>query len=155
MAVSARKDDELNMNCPECGAPDALCQSRFDEFLALEFSEPGSYGSVHNLTVAAYMVQHSSRLTREGWLFERSLLREFLVDGKSPAIVRQQSRGSLDSGKRPFNIKSRTGQRIIGKSEWTKTILDVRAENAKIYCAEIELWARAVLDDCEKISGVG
>lgn len=118
------------MNCPECGAPDALCQSRFDEFLALEFSDPGGYGSVHNLTVAAYMVQHSSRLTREGWLFERSLLREFLIEGKSPALVRQESREALDSGKRPFKIKSRTGQRIIEKSEWTKTILDVRAENA-------------------------
>lgn len=133
------------MNCPECGAPDALCQSRFDEFLALEFSDPGGYGSVHNLTVAAYMVQHSSRLTREGWLFERSLLREFLVEGKSPALVRQESREALDSGKRPFKIKSRTGQRIIEKSEWTKTILDVRAENAETYCADIEAWARAAL----------
>lgn len=137
------------MNCPECGAPDALCQSRFDEFLALEFSDPGGYGSVHNLTVAAYMVQHSSRLTREGWLFERSLLREFLVEGKSPALVRQESREALDSGKRPFKIKSRTGQRIIEKSEWTKTILDVRAENAETYCADIEAWARTALEDAE------
>lgn len=137
------------MNCPECGAPDALCQSRFDEFLALEFSDPGGYGSVHNLTVAAYMVQHSSRLTREGWLFERSLLREFLVEGKSPALVRQESRKALDSGKRQFKIKSRTGQRIIEKSEWTKTILDVRAENAETYCADIEAWARTALEDAE------
>ncbi len=133
--------------CPECGAPEALCQSRFDEFLALEFSDPGGYGSVHNLTVAAYMVQHSSRLTREGWLFERSLLREFLAEGKSPALVRQESRAALDSGKRQFKIKSKTGQPVIAKTTWSKTILAVRAENAEIYCAEIELWARAVLGD--------
>jgi len=100
-------------------------------------------------------VQHSSRLTREGWLFERSLLREFLVEGQSPALVRQQSREALDSGKRPFKIKSRTGQPVIAQTAWTKTILDVRAENAAIYCADIELWARSVLDDCEKISEVG
>lgn len=145
-----RKVMKQNMNCPECGAPDALCQSRFDEFLALEFSEPGGYGSVHNLTVAAYMVQHSNRLTREGWLFERSLLREFLVEGKSPALVRQQNRAALDSGKRPFKIKSRTGPPVIGKTVWTKTILDVRAENTETCCADIQAWARAVLAEAEK-----
>ncbi len=138
------------MNCPECGAPDALCQARFDEFLALEFSDPG-YGAVHNLTVAAYMVQHSSRLTREGWLFERSLLREFIVEGKSPALARQESRAALDSGKRQFKIKSRTGKRIIEKSEWTKTILDVRAENAAVYCTDVTAWAKSALEDAEKL----
>lgn len=138
--------------CLECGAPDALCQARFDEFLALEFSDPGGYGSVHNLTVAAYMVQHSSRLTRDGWLFERSLLREFLVEGKSPALARQESRAALDSGKRQFKIKSRTGQPVIEKTEWTKTILDVRAENAETYCADIEAWARAVLAEALTVS---
>ena len=138
-------------HCPECGAPDALCQSRFDEFLALEFSDPGGYGSVHNLTVAAYMVQHSSRLTKKGWLFERSLLREFLIEGKSPALVRRESRQALDSGKRDFKIKSKTGQPVIGKTTWAKTILDVRAENAVVYCADIELWARSVLEDAETV----
>jgi hypothetical protein len=140
------------LNCPECGAPDALCQSRFDEFLALEFSDAGGYGSVHNLTVAAYMLQHSSRLTREGWLFERSLLREFLIDGKSLALVRQESRAALNSGKRQFKIKSKTGQPVIPKIAWTKTILDVRAENVEIYCADIEMWARSVLEDAEQIN---
>lgn len=143
-----------NINCPECGAPDALCQARFDEFLALEFSDPGGYGSVHNLTVAAYMLQHSSRLTREGWVYERELLREFLVENKSPPLVRQQKRNGVDSGKRQFKIKSRTGQRIIEKSEWTKTILDVRAENAEIYCTDVTEWAKSALEDAEKISEI-
>jgi len=98
------------------------------------------------------MVQHSSRLTREGWLFERSLLREFLVEGKSPALVRQESRVALDSGKRQFKIKSKTGQPVIAKTTWAKTILDVRAENAAIYCVEIESWARSVLEDAETIN---
>lgn len=131
-------------DCPECGAAD--CQARFDEFLALEFSEAG-YGAVHHLTVAAYMLQHSSRLTREGWLEMRGLLREFLVENKPPSFIRRQNKDKVDSGKREFKIKSKTGERILSQSTWTKTICDVRAENAEIYCADVTEWARAALED--------
>ena len=140
------------MNCPECGAPDQLCQTRFDEFLVLEFTDAG-YGAAHHLTVAAFMVQHSSRMTREGWLFERELLREFLVENKPPSYIRKQNKDRVDSGKRTFKIKSRDGKRIIEKSTWKKTILDVRTENAEVYCEDITSWARSVLEDAsdEKI----
>ena len=140
------------MNCPECGAPGQLCQSRFDEFLVLEFTAAG-YGAVHHLTVAAFMVQHSSRMTREGWLFERELLREFLVENKPPSYIRKQNKDRVDSGKRTFKIKSRDGKRIIEKSTWKKTILDVRTKNAEVYCEDITSWARSVLEDAsnEKI----
>ena len=136
-------------DCPECGAAD--CQARFDEFLALEFSEAG-YGAVHHLTVAAYMLQHSSRLTREGWLEMRGLLREFLVENKPPSFIRRQNKDRVDSGKREFKIKSQTGERILSQSTWTKTICDVRAENAEIYCADVTEWARAALDDAVGIN---
>lgn len=136
-------------DCPECGAAD--CQARFDEFLALEFSEAG-YGAVHHLTVAAYMLQHSSRLTREGWLEMHSLLREFLVENKPPSFIRKQNKDKVDSGKREFKIKSKTGERIISKSTWTKTICDVRAENAEVYCADVTQWARAALKDAVGIN---
>src|SRR5688572_25021796 len=119
------------MNCPECGAPDNLCQTRFDEFLVLEFTDPG-YGAVHHLTVAAYMVQHSSRMTREGWQYERDLLGEFLVEKKTPAMIRKQIKDTVDSGKRTFKFKSKTGVPVIDKIKWTKTILDVRTENAEV-----------------------
>lgn len=137
------------MTCPECGAPDQLCQTRFDEFLVLEFTDAG-YGAVHHLTVAAFMVQHSSKLTREGWLHERELLREFLVENKPPAFIRKQNKDLVDSGKRTFKIKSRDGKRIIEKSVWKKTILDVRTENAEVYCEDITSWARSVLEDAAK-----
>jgi hypothetical protein len=137
-------------DCPECGAPDALCQSHFDEFLVLEFTDPG-YGAVHHLTVATYMLQHSSQLTREGWLYERDLLREFLVENKSPAFIRKQNKDKVDSGKRDFKIKSKTGQPVISKTTWTKTILDVRAENADIYCADVTVWAKSALDDTNNL----
>lgn len=140
------------MDCPECSAPDLLCQTRFDEFLVLEFTDAG-YGAVHHLTVAAFMVQHSSRMTREGWMYERELLREFLIENKPPSYIRKQNKDRVDSGKRTFKIKSRDGTRIIEKSTWKKTIVDVRTENAEVYCEEITSWARSVLEDAsdEKI----
>ena len=139
------------MNCPECGAVDNLCRSRFDEFLVLEFSDMG-YGEVHNLTVATYMLQHSSKLSLEGWLYERDLLREFIVEKKSPSLVRHQVKDSVDSGKRTFKFKSKDGKPVISKTSWTKTILDVRWENAEVYCADVNSWATAVLKDAEIIT---
>ena len=139
------------MNCPECGAVDNLCRSRFDEFLVLEFSDMG-YGEVHNLTVATYMLQHSSKLSLEGWLYERDLLREFIVEKKSPSLIRQQVKDSVDSGKRTFKFKSKDSKPVISKTSWTKTILDVRWENAEVYCADVNSWATAVLEDAEIIT---
>ena len=138
-------------SCPECGALDHLCQPRFDEFLVLEFTDPG-YGAVHHLTVTTYMVQHSSKLTREGWLFERNLLREFLVENKPPAYIRKQNKDVVDSGKRNFKIKSRDGKPVIDKTTWSKTILDVRAENPDVYGEDITAWARSVLEEAEAIT---
>jgi len=138
-------------SCPECGAPDNLCQTRFDEFLILEFTDAG-YGAVHHLTVAAYMVQHSSKMTREGWSYERDLLRQFLVEKKPPALIRKQIKDAVDSGKRKFKIKSRDGLPVINKTTWTKTILDVRAENAEVYCEDINAWARSALEEAEAIA---
>lgn len=138
------------MNCPECGATDSLCKSRFDEFLVLEFTDAG-YGAVHHLTVTAYMLQHSSKLTREGWLHMRGLLREFLVENKPPEFVRKQNRDLVDSGKRKFKISARDGLPVIQKSTWRKTILDVRTENAEAYCEDVSAWARAVLGEAGEI----
>ena len=138
------------MDCPECGASDSLCKERFDEFLILEFTDV-DYGAVHHLTVATFMVQHSSRMTREGWLFERDLLKEFLVENKPPEYIRKQNKDIVDSGKRKFKIKSKTSVPVINKSTWMKTILDVRAENADVYCEDINVWAISVLEEAEEL----
>jgi len=138
------------MNCPECGATDGLCQTRFDEFLILEFTDAG-YGAVHHLTVATFMIQHSSKMTREGWMYERELLKEFLIENKPPQLVRKQMKDTVDSGKRKFKIKSRDGLPIINKTTWTKTILDVRTESAEDYCADVTAWARSVLEDAQRL----
>jgi hypothetical protein len=136
--------------CDECGAPGDRCEQRFNELLILEFTDPG-YGSVHHLTVSAYMLQHSSKLTKEGWLYERALLREF-VDGKAPAQVRTERMDEVDSGRRTFRIKSRSGKPVIPPTDWTRTILDVRSETAEHYCQDVAMWSRAVLDDSEEVS---
>ena len=100
------------------------------------------YGAVHNLTVATYMIQHSSKLSREGWLYERDLLREFIVEKKSPSLIRQQVKDAVDSGKRTFKFKSKDGVPVINKCTWVKTILDVRVESAEVYCADVTAWAK-------------
>jgi hypothetical protein len=138
------------MNCPECGAAGAACELRFHECLALEFSDE-AYGVVHHLTVAAYMLQHSSKLTREGWLHERKLLREFLIENKPPATVRRQSRDLVDSIRRTFKIKSTDGKSVINKTSWKMTILDIQMESAEEYCKDVTAWARSVLEDVEAI----
>ena len=138
------------MDCPECGAPENLCQTRFDECLALEFTD-AAYGAVHHLTVTAYMLQHSSKLTREGWLHERELLNEFLVENKPPAFIRKQNKDLVDSGKRTFKIKSTDGKPVISKTSWTKTILDIRMKNARDYCEDVNAWAKSVLEDAERV----
>ena len=137
-------------NCPECGATDVACEIRFNEFLILEFTDPG-FGEVHHLTVATYMLQHSSKLTRQGWLQMRDLLKGFLLEKKPPAFVRKQNRDLVDSGKRAFKITSSTGRPVIIGIKWTKTILDVSSENSEIYCRAVNDWALSSLNDVQKI----
>jgi len=139
------------MNCPECGAPDSACESRFHECLAKEFEDP-TYSTVHHLTVTAFMLQHSSNLTREGWLHERELLRGFLVENKPPAFIRRQNKDLVDSGKRTFKIRSKDGVPVISKIAWAKTILSIRFENFEVYCEDVIEWARSVLEDVEAIT---
>jgi hypothetical protein len=137
-------------NCPECGASMDACKARFDELLALEFTR-AAYGAVHHLTVAAYLLQHSSNLTPEGWLYQRGLLNKFLCGNKPPAFIRRQNRDTLDSRKRSFKLKSKTGLPVIRRSTWSMTILDVPVETPEAYCAGVRAWAGAVLGDAESL----
>ena len=139
------------MNCPECGAPEAQCESRYHECLVKEFTDAG-YGAVHHLTVAAYMLQHSSKLSVQGWLYERELLKEFIVENKPPAFIRRQNKDLVDSGKRKFKITSKDGLPKIARTTWTQTILDIRIDNADAYCEDVTAWAKAVLADCQDLT---
>ena len=149
------KIDNVNLLiCPECGAEftsEMNCQIIFDECMTMEFSDP-NFGSVHHLTVGAYMLQHSSKLSREGWISLRQLLREFLVENKSPLEIRRQTKSIVDSGNRNWKISSRNGMPFIDRRIWAKTILGVHMNEYKTYCADITDWARTVLFDSEAIA---
>ena len=138
------------MNCPECGAPDGACEIRYNECLVKEFTD-AHYGQVHHLTVATYMLQHSGRLTKEGWLYERALLREFLIDKKPPALIRKQNRDLVDSGRRKFKITSQDGLSKTGKARWNTTILSVRMDDPAIYCDDVKAWAQSALAEAEQL----
>ena len=139
------------MICRDCGAPELTCETRFHDFLTLEF-ENADYGAVHHLTVVAYMLQHSRKLTREVWLETRKLLRGFLIENKPPALIRQQNKAMVESGKRNFKITSRERATKIHKSTRARTILDVRTEDAPTYCADVTAWARSALEESEAIA---
>jgi hypothetical protein len=71
------------------------------------------------------------------------------VENKPPSLICRQNRHLVDSGKRKFKIASRDGKPVIGKSIWTKMILDVRTQNADLYCEDVETWALSALEDSE------
>ena len=62
-----------------------------------------------------------------------------------PAYIVKQNRDRLDSGRRTFKIADKTGVSKIDRRQWTRTILDVRFEDAAAYCQDITTWARSVL----------
>lgn len=64
-----------------------------------------------------------------------------------PEFIHKQNRDLVVSGKHTFKIKSRDGKPVINKTAWTKTILDIRTENA-----DVTAWARAVLEEAETIA---
>lgn len=136
--------------CPGCGTAELQCEARFHRFLALEYSD-SAYGAVHHLTVATYMLQHSSKLTAEGWLFERDLLKRFLEMGASPSEVRRKIASDVDSGRRAFKIKSDDARPLFDRPAWKRTIMDVRHEGPQDYCSDITDWARATLVDSEQV----
>ena len=74
------------------------------------------------------------------------------MENKPPAFIRKHNRDVVDSGKRTFKIKSRDGLPVINKTTWVKTILDVRTENAEVYCADVSAWARSALEESEEIA---
>ncbi|MBX3050240.1 MAG: hypothetical protein KF753_02130 [Caldilineaceae bacterium] len=134
--------------CSECGAAlvdSQSCEVLFHTCLALEFGEP-AYGAVHNLTVPAYYLQHPSLLSRRGWEEVRATLSAFLVDGVSVGEMRRRATETLDSGQRDFSFRTGEPMNLVD-TIWSRTIGDIRLDDAENYRADIRHWAQAVLDD--------
>jgi hypothetical protein len=141
------------IQCPECGAPVTekySCTEHFHRFLILEFSDP-EYGAVHHLTVAAYMLQHPSRLSRRGWQEMRDLLSRFLDEGITPQAMPADLRAEVDSGQRTWSLVKGPRTELPEGFTWTLTILSVDESGAAQYRLGIERWARQALDDAKTI----
>jgi hypothetical protein len=87
--------------CSLCSAAtniDLTCQDRFNEFLALEFSNP-AYGKVHMLTVSCFMIQHQ-RNSDPALIWMQEKLSDVLENGVVPSDIRLQMTSDVDQGKR-------------------------------------------------------
>ena len=136
-------------HCPECGgkfAAEETCTDRYHACMALELTDP-DYGAVHHFTVPAYMLQHPSQLSADGWQAMVQILHEFLVDGVSPVRMRQLLQ-------QPMQNKSFSMVKGAPAAQpdwnWAKTIMDVRLDDPTIYCADVRAWAEAVHHDIQQ-----
>lgn len=136
--------------CSECGALHSegrTCQSIFDEFLALELTDPG-YGRVHFLTVACYMIQHNS-YSDEALVWIESKLRKYFENNLSGPEIRKLAAKDTDSGTRKWKVMRQKDARPLPKVAWSMTIVDVaqRMHDAESYCKLITEWGRRTLDE--------
>lgn len=137
--------------CPQCGAVTAdgiACREVFDTGQVLEF-EHAAYGVVHHLSVPCYMLQHNV-YTARGWLEVRELLRRFIEDGLTPRMARRE----INAGQRGKDWSLVRGEKLPGVEEirWSLTIADIRMDTPEVYCADVRLWAAAVLKDSAGIA---
>jgi hypothetical protein len=98
------------------------CQRIFDEFLALEFSNP-AYGKVHMLTVSCFMIQHQ-RYSDPALVWMQQTLRDVLENGVDPSDIRLQMTSEVDQGKRDWKIERQPGERELPHITWSITIAD-------------------------------
>lgn len=147
----------MAFRCPECGGvfddPDG-CWGQFGALLALEFVDE-AYGKVHHLTVATYMLQHPTRLSRRGWFEMRGLLRLHLRDGVSVAGLRQRIRSAgVDASKGwKMTADGTCCQAAVGL-DWPLTVADIDVEDRDGYGERVTAWAVAALDLADGVADV-
>ncbi len=111
--------------CSLCGAAtdvDLTCQIRFDEFLALEFTNP-AYRKVHLLTVSCFMIQHQ-RYSDPALLWMQKALRDVLENGVNPSEIRLQMTSDVDQSNRDWKIERQPGEPKLPHIAWSITIAD-------------------------------
>lgn len=141
--------------CAECGAslPEGRsCQEIFDEYLALEFSDPG-YGAVHFLTVSCFMIQHG-RYSDEALTWMREQLRTHLEDGRSIEEVRRSAQQSASNSTRAWKVLRAADAPPPPKIKWSLTIADVdrQQQDAASYRALVRQWAQVTLREMQQQS---
>jgi hypothetical protein len=88
--------NSLPDKCSKCGAQfpsGETCRERFEYCLTLDYEQPESYGAVHHLVVACYMLQHNE-YSRRGWLEARALVADAIHHGTAPTELRKRNRAA-------------------------------------------------------------
>lgn len=144
----------MTYRCSECGGlydEAEGCATRFGLMLEREFVDP-AYGSVHHLTVAGYMLQHATRLSRRGWLEMRALLRKHLREGVDVEGLKRHIRASGVTSLKGWSLKpdgTRTDE-AVGFT-WSQTIATIDLSSGERYCDDVRRWADSVLAEAESI----
>ncbi len=144
----------MTYRCPECGGlydeADG-CATQFGLMLEREFVDP-AYGIVHHLTVAGYMLQHATRLSRRGWLEMRALLRKHLREGVDVEGLKRHIRAAGVTSFKGWSFKP-DGTRMdeaIGFA-WSQTIATIDLSSGERYGDDVRRWADSVLAEAESI----
>lgn len=130
----------MSDRCAECGAVLAersSCQTIFEEFLSLEYTNP-AYGQVHFLTVACFMIQHG-RYSDAALTWIQSMLRA--------ALDEQLTAQGMDDATRSWKVTRQADARPLPHVAWSTTIADVaqRMQDPEKYCDQVKQWAQATL----------
>jgi hypothetical protein len=144
---------KMSNKCPLCGAevpPGGQCRDRFDLCLAMEFDNPVTFGAVHHLTVACYMLQHNE-YSRIAWLEARIMVARFIREDITPAAMRTENRSKMDGRHRTWNMTKGARLSEFDVIVWSRTLADVCLDNPEVYCADVRLWAESILKDNESI----
>jgi hypothetical protein len=134
--------------CPLCRAKlsQIQCRERFNYFLALEFEQPLTFGRLHFLTVACYMLQHNE-YSRKAWLETQQMVVKYIEKGISPANLLKEYQKRLDNRKRDWSINKGSKLSEFEKISWSNTIADIRFDTPENYCLDITNWAKSVVKD--------
>ena len=140
----------MTLNCAECGAvlpENTTCQSIFETFLSLEFTDP-AFGAVHFLTVSCFMIQHG-RYSDKALSWIQPVVRGHLENKLTPAQLRQLARKGTSSDTRTCKIKRSTNEPPVPKIIWSMTIADVAKDfkDAQSYCDLVKLWSHLTLQE--------
>jgi hypothetical protein len=146
--------EEMSEQCAECGAvlpSGSTCQTIFDEFLSLEYTNP-AYGQVHFLTVACFMIQHG-RYSDEGLVWIQSTLRTYLEQQLTDQQLRQLAAKGTDGATRTWKVTRQPDAPPLPKVAWSMTITDVaqHMQDAESYCEQVRQWARTTLQQMESV----
>jgi hypothetical protein len=144
----------MSEQCPLCGAKlseGVSCQTIFEKFLALEYSNP-EYGEVHFLTVACFMIQHQ-RYSDEALVWIEQALRAYLEAGiPIRQVVKDMGRGA-DQSSRTWKINRQPGNPALPQVVWSMTIADAARQyhDPQSYRDLIMRWAGITLREMKPL----